>query len=136
VIVLDASALIAFLDPSTAQHSTAVASVLACGAHGLAVSPITHAEVLVGPTRAGTLATTQQALAALRVSEVALPDDGAPRLAALRADTRLKLPDCCVILAAQQSGGALLTFDRRLTAVARELDVAVQEPADACDLAS
>ena len=129
MIVLDASALIAFLNPGDALHGRAVASVLARGARGLALSPITHAEVLVGPTRAGTLAATRQALAALGVAEIRLPDDGAQRLAALRARTRLRLPDCCVILAAQQSGGAILTFDDRLSAAAGELAVTLQEPA-------
>lgn len=41
--------------------------------------------------------------------------EGAPaRLAVLRAGTRLKLPDCCVLLAAEQSHGAVATFDDRL----------------------
>jgi predicted nucleic acid-binding protein len=136
VIVLDAGALIAFLDPGDALHPAAVASLLTCSEHELAVSPITHAEILVGPTRAGTLARTQEALAALRVSEVGLPVDAAPRLAGLRAGTGLKLPDCCVILAAQQCAGAVLSFDDRLTAVARECHVAVREPPRARDLPS
>jgi rRNA-processing protein FCF1 len=41
-------------------------------------------------------------------------------LAELRAETGLKLPDCCVSRAAQQSGAAILTFDHRLGADARE----------------
>jgi predicted nucleic acid-binding protein len=36
------------------------------------------------------------------------------RLALLRAETGLKLPDCCVLLAAEQSGAAVATFDDRL----------------------
>ena len=136
MIVLDASTLIAFLDPSDALHATAVASLLTCSEHELAVSPITHAEILVGPTRAGTLSRTQDALTALRVCEIGLPVDAAPRLAALRAGTRLRLPDCCVILAAQQCAGAVLAFDNRLTAVARECQVAVHEPSPAHDLPS
>ncbi|CAN5270673.1 hypothetical protein BH20ACT16_BH20ACT16_13150 [soil metagenome] len=42
----------------------------------------------------------------------------------LRASTKLKLPDCCVILAAQQARGTILTFDDRLAAVARKLALA------------
>jgi predicted nucleic acid-binding protein len=117
LIVLDASALIAFLSPSDALHERAVARLLGLGPQAFAISPITHAEVLVGPTRAGTLDRTRAALTALGIEELALPSDAAPRLAALRATTSLKLPDCCVILAAQQSGSAVLTFDDRLAAV-------------------
>ena len=57
----------------------------------------------MAPARAGTVAATQAALSDLGISEVALPADAAPRLAVLRVTTGLKLPDCCVILAAQQS---------------------------------
>lgn len=127
--VLDASALIAFLDPSDMLHGRAVASLKTLDAGLLRVSPVTHAEVLVGPTRAGTLAATQGALATLGVSEIALAIDAAPRLATLRVTTRLKLPDCCVLLAAQQSGAAILTFDDRLASVARKLALAVVEAA-------
>jgi predicted nucleic acid-binding protein len=129
VIVLDASALIAFLGPSDALHERAVWAVLDLGPHELGVSPITHAEVLVGPIRAGTLERTRAALAALAVSELALSTDAAPRLAGLRADTGLKLPDCCVLLAALQSRSAILTFDQRLAAVARQLGIEVAKHA-------
>jgi predicted nucleic acid-binding protein len=122
VIVLDASALIAFLDPSDALHADAVSRLLALDARRLLVSPITHAEILVGPARAGTLAATQAALALLGVGEVALQQDAARRLAELRVTTGLRLPDCCVILAAQQSeNAAILSFDDRLLAAAGRL---------------
>ena len=118
MMVLDARALIAFLDPSDALHEQAVSCLLTLSSPRLLVSPLTHAEILVGPTRAGTLAATQAALNDLGVSEVGLPADAAPRLAALRVETGLKLPDCCVILAAQQSARAILSFDDRLIAAA------------------
>lgn len=121
MIVLDASALIAFLDPSDALHSAAVSRLLALESHRLLLSPITHAEILVGPARAGTFAATEAALDTLGIGEVALPPDAAPRLAELRVQSGLKLPDCCVILAAQQSRCAVLSFDDRLAAAAGEL---------------
>ncbi len=120
-MVLDASALIAFLDPSDALHGDAVTRVLTLDSRRLLVSPITHAEILVGPTRAGTIAATQAALGLLGVKEVALPDDAAPRLAELRVTTGLRLPDCCVILAAQQSECTVLSFDHRLLAAVGRL---------------
>jgi predicted nucleic acid-binding protein len=132
VIVLDASALIAFLNPSDGLHRRAVTTLVALGPRRFfGISPITHAEVLVGPARAGTLEATEQAVAALGVTEVELPVDAARRLATLRAGTSLKLPDCCVILAAQTSAGTILTFDDRLAAGARKLAVEVQRPASA-----
>jgi predicted nucleic acid-binding protein len=55
------------------------------------------------------------------VASVGLTDDSPVRLAMLRADTGLRLPDCCVLLAAQQTGGSVLTFDDRLARVAEGL---------------
>jgi predicted nucleic acid-binding protein len=58
-------------------------------------------------------------LRALGISEVPLPEDASTRLAELRARTGLKLPDCCVLLAAETaSADAVLTFDERLLAEA------------------
>ena len=111
-MVLDASVLIAFLDPSDALHDDAVSSLLRVDPRRLLFSPVTHAEILVAPVRARTVAATQAALNDLAISEVALPADVAPRLATLRVSTGLKLPDCCVILAAQQSACPILQLRR------------------------
>jgi predicted nucleic acid-binding protein len=48
-------------------------------------------------------------------------------LAALRAGTGLKLPDCCVLQAAEQAHAGIATFDDRLAAAARELGVDVRD---------
>lgn len=125
MIVLDASVLIALLGPSDPLHHRAVTDFERLGPAQYAISPITHAEVLVGPTRAGTLERTRTAITALGIEELGLPADAAARLAGLRATTSLKLPDCCVVLAAQQSSSAILTFDDRLAAAARQLVIAV-----------
>jgi predicted nucleic acid-binding protein len=62
----------------------------------------------------------QSVLRGLAIAEVSLPPDAAPRLATLRAQTNLKLPDCCVLLAAEDSGAdTVLTFDAQLAAAAR-----------------
>jgi hypothetical protein len=55
------------------------------------------------------------------VAEVPLPVDAAERLARLRADSSLKLPDCCVLLAAEAADGAVLSFDARLMRQAAQL---------------
>ena len=123
MIVLDASPLIAYFDAADALHERAVASVRRLGGERLAISPVTLAEVLVGPTRNGALDLMRTGLKILQVEEISLPDDAAVRLASLRATTRLKLPDCCVLFAAQQGAAALLTFDDRLAAVSERLGV-------------
>jgi predicted nucleic acid-binding protein len=121
VIVVDASVLIAHLDENDALHDRAVDALLAAADHPLECSPITLAEVLVGPARAGRLRDARSAITDLGVAEIPLGDDAAGRLAELRADTALKMPDCCVLLAAE--GGqaeAVLTFDDRLARAAHQ----------------
>ena len=114
MIVLDTSVLIAHLDSTDAHHRTATQLLRACEYESLGVSPITMAEVLVGPARAGRLAAVEAAIDELGVGIVPLVDSSPGRLASLRASTRLTLPDCCVLLAAELAGGSLATFDARL----------------------
>jgi predicted nucleic acid-binding protein len=122
VIVLDASVLIAHLDERDAQHDRAVEQLLAAADEAFACSPITRAEVLVGPARGGRLDVAEAALATLGVDDVALRSDAPSRLAALRAETSLKLPDCCVLLAAQDAAATrVVTFDEQLARVAGRL---------------
>jgi predicted nucleic acid-binding protein len=115
LIVLDATVLIAHLDAGDAHHDAAEARLLEVAHKPFGASSITLAEVLVGPARAGRLPDAQAALHALGVTELRLPVDAAERLAAMRAATELKLPDCCVLLAAEDAPASLLTFDDRLS---------------------
>ena len=50
----------------------------------------------------------------LEVNELPFPPDSAVRLAKLRASTGLKMPDCCVLLAAADAGATVASFDGRL----------------------
>jgi len=121
VIVVDASVLIAHLDENDALHDRAVEALLATSEQPLACSPITLAEVLVGPARAGRLRDARSAITDLGVAEVPLGDDAAARLAGLRAEMALKMPDCCVLLAAEDGQAeAVLTFDDRLARAAQQ----------------
>jgi len=113
VIIVDASVLIAHLDGDDAHHARAT-DALEQASEEFGASSITLAEVLVGPARQGRLAEARVALHALEVRELPLPGDAAERLAVLRAAVGLRLPDCCVLLAAQEAGGTVLTFDERL----------------------
>jgi predicted nucleic acid-binding protein len=120
VIVVDASVLIAHLDERDALHDRAEQALMRAADQPLGCSTVTLAEVLVGPARRGRLAVARAALGELDVAEIPFGDDAPVRLAGLRAETGLKLPDCCVLLAAQDAGaGSILTFDELL---AREVE--------------
>lgn len=114
MIVLDANVLIAHFDQHDTHHTAATERLLEFAAQPFVASSITLAEVLVGPMRSGNLTTAQAALRTLEISELQLPPDASQRLAALRVETSLKLPDCCVLLAAEVVRGSILTFDDRL----------------------
>ena len=122
MIVVDASVLIAHLDERDALHTQATTLLLDAAEQPLAASPLTIAEVLVSPARQDRLDTAVDALGKLELQEVPFASDAAVRLAVLRASTNLKLPDCCVLLAAQDSRAeAIATFDDRLGREAERL---------------
>lgn len=120
MIVLDASVLIAYLDREDHLHDRAEALLAREIDDDFGVSPLSLAEVLVAPAREDRLDAVRHALADLDVQELPLPDDAAVRLAALRAGTRLKMPDCCVLLAAEDQRSRLASFDERLVAAAEQ----------------
>ena len=121
MIVLDASVLIAHLDGDDSHHAAAEGLLEAGTEETLGASPITLAETLVSPARAGRLVDAGAALLRLGVNELELGAGAAPQLAQLRAEVGLKLPDCCVLLAAQEHDGIVASFDRDLLAAARKL---------------
>jgi predicted nucleic acid-binding protein len=126
VIVLDACVLIAHFDAEDALHEDARNLLRSVADEPFRTSPLTQAEVLVGPARVGRLDRAVAALAQLDVRTVPMEADAPIRLAMLRAETRLKLPDCCVLLAAEQvSHAQIATFDDQLHAVARQRGFAV-----------
>jgi len=119
VIVVDASVLLAFLNPNDAHHSSAVA-VLADAVPPLVIHPITAAEVLVSAVRSGVADAVWSDLVATGVEIDRTPDDPFV-LARLRAETGCKMPDCCVLATAQRLGVPVVTFDDRLRAGAAKL---------------
>lgn len=125
MIVLDASVLIAHLDERDAHHERASRLLADTGAEPLGASTITLAETLVAPTRAGRVEDVVAALDRLGVTELPLGDDAPARLARLRAQVGCKLPDCCVLLAAQEDGGTIASFDLGLVDAARSLGVPI-----------
>ena len=125
MIVLDASVLIAFLNPDDVHHHDADEFILRAIGDGqeLAINPVTLAEVLVLPTRQGRENKVAE-LGNMGVLEASFPPDASRALARLRV-AGLKMPDCCVLLTAMDRGAALVSFDDRLVAAATQQRVAV-----------
>jgi predicted nucleic acid-binding protein len=113
--------LIAHLDTADARHEEARNLLETSGAEALGASAITLAETFVSPARAGRLEEAESALRQLGVEELTIGTDAAGRLATLRARTRLKMPDCCVLLTALDRQALLASFDSSLLSAAREL---------------
>ena len=125
MIVLDASVLIGHFEPADAHHDDASALLKEHSFEPFAASVITLAEVYTGAARAGRSDRLQQLLAQLQVESIDLPAGAALRLGELRATTKLKLPDCCVLFAAEQHSAAIATFDDTLAVRARDLGLTV-----------
>jgi predicted nucleic acid-binding protein len=125
VIVLDASVLIAHLDANDAHHDRAFDLLLTLSGERFAASALTVAEVLVGPARTGSIERAGAALRRLGVETVPIGAEAPAVLAGLRASTGLKLPDCCVLMAAEQVEAGVATFDDRLAGAARTRGVKV-----------
>jgi predicted nucleic acid-binding protein len=125
VIVLDASVLIGHLDGNDLHHQRARALLEASAASPLGASQVSLAETLVAPARTGQLDAARNALERIGIAALELRADAPARLAQLRADTGRKLPDCCVLLAAQDHEGAVASFDADLLKAARALGLAV-----------
>jgi predicted nucleic acid-binding protein len=125
VIVLDASVLIGHLDSNDLHHGRARGLLEASGASPLGASAISLAETLVAPARTGQLDAAREALERIGIAELKFRAGAPARLAQLRAETGRKLPDCCVLLAAQDHGGTVASFDADLIRAAQALGLGV-----------
>jgi predicted nucleic acid-binding protein len=125
VITLDASVVIAHLQPRDPRHHAATTYLRDHAGEALLIHSLNLAEVLVGGVRAER---GRELLADLQAIGLRTPDrsDGEPlRLATMRVESGLKLPDCCALDTALISGSALATFDERLATAARKLHLTV-----------
>ncbi|WP_295695757.1 PIN domain-containing protein [Lapillicoccus sp.] len=125
MIVLDASVLIAYLDRDDAHHAAAESLLTGAVDDDLAVNSLSLAEVLVVPIRDGRLDRVLAALHDLEIHEIVFPSNTAVRLAQLRASVGLKMPDCCVLLAAEEEGATVASFDERLLAAAERRGLSI-----------
>ena len=111
MIVLDASVLIAYLEGEDRHHEAAEALLAREIDDDFGSNPLTLAEVFVVPTRDDRLDEVRLTLRELEIEELPFPGDTAVKLALLRSETGLKMPDCCVLLAAEHVGARLASFD-------------------------
>jgi predicted nucleic acid-binding protein len=125
LIVFDASVLIAYLDADDELHARAEALLSAAVDDDFGANSLTLGEVLVAPARTGQLDAAQSALRELEVDELTFPANAAIPLARLRASTGLKMPDCCVLLAAEDRHATVGSFDDQLARAAEARDLLV-----------
>jgi len=123
-MVVDASVLIALMNPDEAHFADAVVLVRRGAIAGrLVAHAMTVAESAVGAAEKGHLEQLRRAFDGLGLAAAESDREQPWRLAVLRAETRLPLPDCCVLDLAMESRGELATFDARLAVAARRRGV-------------
>lgn len=125
MIVFDASVLIAYLDGGDDLHDAAETLLATAIDDDFGANSLTLAEVLVVPARVGREEAVREVLHELELNELPFPPDTAVRLARLRVSTGLKMPDCCVLLAAEEHHATVATFDDRLIRAAEDRKLAV-----------
>jgi predicted nucleic acid-binding protein len=115
LIVLDASVVIAFLDPADAHHAAAVAAFRAFVNDQLVLPTSAYAEILVRPYRHGaaSVATVEQFIATVGIQVEPISRDIARRAAQLRGQhAALRLPDALVLATADTlNASTVLTAD-------------------------
>lgn len=111
LIVVDASVLIALLDPGDVLHTAAAAAITRHAGDDLKLPASAYSETLVGPGRRGDLRSAKQAIASLLMDVVPITDRIAEHAAELRArHPKLRLPDALVV-----ATGSTLNADMVLT---------------------
>jgi predicted nucleic acid-binding protein len=125
LIVVDASVLIALLDPNDALHVAARAGLARYAGDDLKLPASAYAESLVGPSRSGRLRTAKNAIGALLMEVVPITGLVAEEAAALRArHSSLRLPDALVIATGSVLGAAVvLTGDARWRGLTASISV-------------
>lgn len=118
MIVVDASVVIAHLVSTDVHHDVATDLFRERLDETYTAHSLTFTEILVGPMRVGRETFVLRQLAALGIAEWIPTAGSAARLARLRVDTGLKLPDCCVLDTAITTDAPLATFDTRLARAA------------------
>ncbi|MBO9578440.1 MAG: type II toxin-antitoxin system VapC family toxin [Microbacteriaceae bacterium] len=119
MITLDAGVLIAYLRPEDGHHAAAVEWLAANVLDEFGVSVVTLAEALVHPAEAGVVDTARRSLEKLGIMPVPAVAGEEARIARVRAETRLRMPDAIVVHTAEAVGGGLATTDARVARAAQ-----------------
>lgn len=126
LIALDASVLIALLDPGDAHHQAARASLAVYAEEDLRIAAHTLAEALVHPARAGKDREARRLIAALEIAVDPVDEAIAIAAAKLRArhGNALRMPDALVIAYADvRKATRMLTADARWTAWSQRVEL-------------
>ena len=126
MIILDTNILIGHFDAKDAHHTAATALLDRHADHPFGANVLTVGETLVRYARHGHSERALSALRKLGLTILDMPASAALTIAALRAETGLRMPDCCVLYAAQECGADIATFDERLAHSARDLGFTVR----------
>lgn len=131
MIVLDASVVIAYLEPDDALHDRATSllvDLIADGPRELVLNPLTAAEVLAGFVPGGREQAAWRDMADVGFTIRGLPDDatGALLLARTRRSSGLKMPDAVVLATALHWQGEVATFDDSLRRAAGDRGVLLE----------
>ncbi len=125
MITLDASLLIAHLNPRDPHHDAATSYLRDSAGERLVIHSLNLAEVLIGGVRAGRGQEMLSDLHAIGLRVADRPEGEPLRLANLSVECGLKLPDCCALDTALVTESALATFDDALAGAARKRHVTV-----------
>jgi predicted nucleic acid-binding protein len=125
LIVLDASIVIALLDPKDALHTAALRVSIAHAGEDLRLPASALAETLVVPSRAGREDEVRAKIQLLDLSVIPISEEIAVEAARLRGTHRsLRLPDALVIASGDILGAdSILTGDRSWAAVSHRVSV-------------
>ena len=126
MITLDACMVIAHLEPRDLRHLEATSYLREHADERFLMHSLNLAEVLVGGARAGRGQEMLDDLHAIGIRVADRAEGESLRLAHLRAESGLRLPDCCALDTALTSNSSTLaTFDDNLSKVARKRGLVV-----------
>lgn len=125
LIVLDASIVIALLDPKDALHAAALQASIAYAGEDLRVPASALAATLVVPSRAGRMEEVRAKIQLLDLGVIPIGEDIAVEAARLRGRHRsLRLPDALVIASGDLlDADSILTGDRNWASVSHRVNV-------------
>jgi predicted nucleic acid-binding protein len=122
-IVLDANVVIALFDSKNVHHGEAVNIYLSSTNSSIHLSSLTYAEILTHPAGQNTLDEFVANLSSGGFEVEPISKELAIEIAKVRNETRLKMPDVCVLALAKSLDAELITADKALATRAKEYKV-------------